>query len=69
MSGTTTQTKPRVRFCWWCGRKLRGSTFVEKTIEGYARTLHKACAEMPDVITRDDEMPALVRCAMRGGAR
>jgi hypothetical protein len=35
--------KPRVRFCWHCGNKLRGNHFVEVEIEGYPRILHKAC--------------------------
>jgi hypothetical protein len=37
--------KPRVKFCWWCGRRLWGRTFVEHEIQGYPRTLHRACAE------------------------
>ncbi len=43
--------KPRVKFCWWCGRRLWGRTFTVRNIEGYPRTLHKQCAE--DVASGD----------------
>ena len=45
---TIEQKKPRVRFCWSCGRKLRGNHFVEKEIDGHKRILHKTCAETFD---------------------
>lgn len=35
--------KPRVRFCWECGRKLCGNHFAEAKIEGHFRILHKQC--------------------------
>lgn len=35
--------KPRVRFCWHCGKKLWGNHHVEKTIDGHRRILHKQC--------------------------
>lgn len=35
--------KPRVRFCWECGRKLWGNHHVILNIQGYDRTLHKQC--------------------------
>jgi hypothetical protein len=35
--------KPRVRFCWECGRKLWGNHFVEAKVEGHMRILHKKC--------------------------
>lgn len=37
--------KPRVRFCWECGRKLRGNHHKELFIDGHWRTLHKQCAK------------------------
>ena len=36
--------KPRVRFCWHCGNKLRGNHFTEIEFDGHSRILHKACA-------------------------
>lgn len=55
--------KPRVPFCWWCGRKLRYSHHV--VVDGHV--LHKNCAKVmsktedpntwPDVM-RDDELLA-----------
>ena len=38
-------TKPRVRFCWDCGRQLRGNHHIEKEVDGHLRILHKACYE------------------------
>jgi hypothetical protein len=38
--------KPRVRFCWECGRKLRGNHHVEVEIDGAKRILHKKCIEV-----------------------
>jgi len=35
--------KPRVRFCWECGNKLRGNYFTEQMFEGHPRILHKQC--------------------------
>ena len=37
--------KPRVRFCWECGRKLSGYHFEEIEVEGFPRICHKACAK------------------------
>jgi len=37
--------KPRIRFCWLCGRKLRGNHFVETVIDEHPRIMHKACAK------------------------
>jgi len=37
--------KPRVRFCWDCGRKLQGWHHTVKMIQGECRTLHESCAE------------------------
>lgn len=37
--------KPRVRFCWLCGNKLRGNHHVEKVVDGHTRILHKSCAK------------------------
>ena len=38
------ENKPRVRFCWDCGNKLRGNHFEEMEIDGHQRVLHKICA-------------------------
>lgn len=40
---TEENIKPRVRFCWECGRKLRGNYFVEVKFEGHNRIMHKQC--------------------------
>jgi hypothetical protein len=37
--------KPRVNFCWECGKKLRGNSYAELWIDGYTRTLHKSCTK------------------------
>mgnify|MGYP001612203037 CR=1 FL=1 len=36
---------PPAKFCWDCGRKLRGKYFQQLMVEGYWRTMHKGCAE------------------------
>ena len=41
-------TKPRVRFCWICGKKLYGNHHLEKSIpkltgDDITRILHKQC--------------------------
>lgn len=35
--------KPRIRFCWECGRKLWGNHFVEIGVDGFLRIMHKSC--------------------------
>lgn len=42
---STQKKKPRVRFCWECGRKLMGNHHTEIEIDGHIRTLHKQCAK------------------------
>lgn len=37
--------KPRVRFCWHCGNKLRGNHFVEVMVDELPRIVHKECAK------------------------
>ncbi len=37
--------KPRVRFCWYCSRKLWGNKYTEDKIDGYSRIFHKSCHE------------------------
>ena len=37
--------KPRAKFCWVCGRKLRGNHFIEKRIDEHLRICHKSCGE------------------------
>ncbi len=34
-----------VKFCWHCGRRLRGNHHIELMIHGYMRTLHKSCVD------------------------
>lgn len=38
--------KPRVNFCWECGRKLQGRHHKEIEIHGCKRILHKSCAKI-----------------------
>ena len=41
------QKKPRVKFCWLCGKKLWGNHFAEREIpyqEGIV-VMHKECAK------------------------
>ena len=38
------KSKPRVRFCWECGRQLYGNHHREIEIDGHKRILHKECA-------------------------
>jgi hypothetical protein len=35
--------KPRVRFCWHCGKRLWGNHYEERKIEGHKKILHKKC--------------------------
>ena len=37
--------KPRVRFCWVCGKKLWGNHHVEVIIDEHLRILHETCYE------------------------
>jgi len=41
-----TTKKPRVRFCWYCGRQLYGNHHAEVEIDGYHRILHKSCGKL-----------------------
>lgn len=34
-----------VKFCWHCGRKLYGNTFILRKVDGFDRTIHKQCDE------------------------
>ena len=47
MIGLSEQVKPRVRFCFECGRKLRGNHHVEAALKEdrnqFPKTLHKQC--------------------------
>ena len=40
--------KPRIRFCWECGRKLWGNHFEEREYHGNTVILHKECAKKFD---------------------
>lgn len=42
--------RPRVMFCWLCGKRLRGHSREEREIDGHVRTLHKECSEAPDLM-------------------
>jgi hypothetical protein len=47
--------KPRVKFCWECGRKLWGKNFIELVVGGHPRILHKRCAQNIQNGARDEE--------------
>jgi hypothetical protein len=47
-------TKPIVRFCWLCGKKLYGNHSEELTVDHHPRTLHKTCAK--DIKTQYDHI-------------
>ncbi len=51
-SQTKRNKKPRVRFCWECGKQLRGNHHKEVFYQGYWRVCHKSCADQltPDAI-------------------
>lgn len=42
--------KPKVRFCWYCGRQLRGNHYAERKMPFTGQTLimHKQCAKAFD---------------------
>jgi len=46
MYGILNEMKPRIRFCWECGRKLWGNHYVEMEIDGHKRILHKTCGKL-----------------------
>ena len=50
--------KPRVRFCWLCGRKLWGNKHVETFVDGHIRILHKACHQKIERGLDEIETPA-----------
>jgi transcriptional regulator with AAA-type ATPase domain len=52
------EDKPRVRFCWECGRKLQGNSFKELKVEGHDRILHKVCAQLIENNRRHQEDPS-----------
>lgn len=39
---------PRIRFCWLCGKKLRGNSFIERVVDGHTRVLHLKCSSSLD---------------------
>jgi hypothetical protein len=41
--------KPRVNFCWECGRKLRGNYHVELVVDGHKRIVHKQCSPVKTI--------------------
>lgn len=43
--GEIMKDKPRVNFCWQCGKKLYGNHFEEIEVDGYTKTVHKICAK------------------------
>ena len=52
--------KRKIKFCWYCGRKLYGNIYATKVVEGYERILHKQCKEFLETghprVSRDDEL-------------
>ena len=32
-----------IKFCWHCGKRFWGNTFVVMFLDGYERKLHKCC--------------------------
>ena len=38
-------TKPRVNFCWQCGKKLYGNHHELIVVDGYEKIVHKICAK------------------------
>lgn len=55
--GETIQTKPRVRFCWECGKQLyQRKVHVTRKVEGHERILHKRCADLIDKDIREPYM-------------
>lgn len=45
MTSSKPQLKPRVRFCWDCGKKLYGNHHTVVIMNGYEYILHKSCAK------------------------
>ena len=41
--------KPRVRFCWYCGKKLRANYFSEKVVDRHKRIFHKSCLKTAEL--------------------
>jgi hypothetical protein len=44
-SASAPGSTPRVGFCWWCSKKLRGKHHVEVEVDGCMRVMHKWCNE------------------------
>lgn len=44
-SAASTDSTPRLRFCWWCSKQLRGKHHVEVEVDGCMRVMHKWCNE------------------------
>ena len=42
--------KPIIRFCWHCGRNLRGNHFAEVEVVGEMKILHKGCVKEASAI-------------------
>ena len=40
--------KSRVKFCWYCGRRLWGNHHIEAEIDGHVRIAHKQCHKKGD---------------------
>jgi len=38
-------SRPVVRFCWDCGRRLHGRHHIIKKVHGEMRTLHESCGQ------------------------
>lgn len=37
--------KPKIKFCWECGKKLRGNHHSFLVLKGNVHTLHVSCAD------------------------
>ena len=60
--GVRVDTKPRVKFCWYCGRQLWGNHHVEAEIDGHMRIAHQQCHKVGYdyyrlIGVKDDELP------------
>lgn len=47
--------KPKVKFCWECGRKLRGNHFKREYHDFACRTMHKSCEHKEDYSCNEDD--------------
>jgi hypothetical protein len=54
------EKKPRVRFCWHCGRQLRANFYREyKAKDGHTYIVHAECREILDGESFDHKNPPI----------